>query len=79
MNMDKQDPAVKEIVEKMKATARMNAWVPFGPSPRECYYHFKNGLNLYLTVDILTQSYVNTMARLFGVKYPEDLTSGTRF
>ena len=54
-------------------------WPPHGPPPRECYYHFKTGLSLCLTVDVLTTEWVKQVGQRLGVKYPEGLASGEKF
>jgi hypothetical protein len=76
---DGMDEQLTELVERMKATARERAGVPLGPAPPECYYRFRNGLSLCLTVDILTVDYVNMLSRIYGVGVPERLSEGARF
>lgn len=78
MIIDERDPAVKEIVEKMKATARAHASIPVLPPPRECYYHFKTGLSLCLTVDVLTTEWYQGGQRR-GVKFTQGLAKGAKF
>lgn len=76
--MDKQDPAVKELVERMKATARAHAAPPLGP-PRECYHEFASGLRLCLTVDVLTADWISQVSRLIGAEVPEVMVEHMKY
>lgn len=76
--MENQAPEIKELVARMKAIAQEHAAVPVRPPRQECYYHFANGLNLCLTVDILTMRWVTAMSRLPGVEVPQEM-AGAKF
>lgn len=67
------------IVRKLTEGAMANPWVPFGIPPQERYHHLPDGLNLCLTLDILTKAYVNRLAGVTGAKPPEALAEGGGF
>ena len=51
--MDRQDPDIVAIVEKLKEKALAHPWVPLGVPPREHFHRFPNGLTLCFTLDVL--------------------------
>ncbi len=73
------DEAVREIVARMKATARAHASIPVLPPPRGCYYEFANGRMLCLTVDVLTAEWVDQVGQRPGVEVLQGLAKGAKF
>ena len=62
--MEKRYPDAVDIAEKMKDGARAAPWVPMGIAPRERYHHLPDGLNLCLTVDIISDELVEAILRI---------------
>ena len=54
--MNKQDPAVISVVEKLKENALSYPWVRGSVPPRRHYHKFPDGLSICFTLDILSKS-----------------------
>ena len=77
--MDRRAWDVTAIVKKLKEGARASPWIPVGVAPRARYHHFKDGLSLCFTLDLLPEWYVNRLAQVMGTKPTEQLSEGGKF
>lgn len=73
--MNKQDPEVIAIVEKLKERALAHPWVPMGVPPREHFHRFADGLSLCFTLDVLPgcRLWHLSIARVPGDATPEEI------